>query len=134
MLGQGAAWSGAAWRGGPGHGLAGLGPAGLGMARVMALRNERHHIFMRESKIRGKIFIYDEATGKMIEKPKRNEIAELMVERPTRNDLMLPDYKGYVCECGDACDPLSSKWRWDGQNWQHFHGYPIGHVIVTKQA
>ena len=37
----------------------------------------------------------------------------------------------WLCECGkrpfeDGID----KWRWDGENWQHYHEYPIGHVIA----
>jgi hypothetical protein len=91
---------------------------------------------MRESKIKGTVYIYDEATGRMIEKAKRAEIAEFFRGMPpyTEEELMFPDYKDYVCDCGKVCEPLSSEWRWDGQNWQHYHGYPIGHVIVLKKA
>ena len=24
----------------------------------------------------------------------------------------------------------NASWRWDGENWQHHHGYPIGHVVA----
>jgi hypothetical protein len=88
---------------------------------------------MRESKIKGRIYVYDQASGRMVEKQKRNEIAELTVERPTRNDQMFPDYEAYICECGKVCDPFSPDWRWAGTNWQHYHGYPIGHVEVFKK-
>ncbi|HEX3445813.1 MAG TPA: hypothetical protein VHS80_13940 [Chthoniobacterales bacterium] len=98
---------------------------------------------MRESKIKGRIYIYDPATGRMIEKPKRNEIAELIVEKPTSGEIaeflrgMVPYTKeeldGWICECGAGCDPASSEWRWAGDHWQHYHGYPIGHVEVFKK-
>lgn len=43
------------------------------------------------------------------------------------------EYELWECmSCGDHPDPCSSelgaKWRWDGERWQHYHGYPIGHV------
>lgn len=27
----------------------------------------------------------------------------------------------WVCDCGEACDPMGSDWRWDGRNWMHQH-------------
>lgn len=39
----------------------------------------------------------------------------------------------WICECGEKLDITNGKWRWDGKNWQHYHGYPIGHVIVERK-
>lgn len=43
------------------------------------------------------------------------------------------DFEQWICECGEMCDSMSGAWRWDGKNWQHYHGYPIGHVIVFQK-
>jgi protein gp37 len=29
--------------------------------------------------------------------------------------------------CGEA-PAISEGWRWNGNNWQHHHGYPVGHI------
>jgi hypothetical protein len=34
------------------------------------------------------------------------------------------------CHCGAPFNEASGDWRFDGCGWQHYHGYPIGHVIV----
>ena len=48
-----------------------------------------------------------------------------------------PPTEGFVCECGEspAFDgnlEKVSRWRWLDGHWQHFHGYPIGHVDVYR--
>lgn len=34
-------------------------------------------------------------------------------------------------ECGEL-PSLVSHWRWDGQSWAHYHGYPIGHIPTIR--
>ena len=39
----------------------------------------------------------------------------------------------WVCYCGEKCNPVGGDWRFNGKNWEHYHGYPIGHVEAIKQ-
>jgi len=58
------------------------------------------------------------------------------VEKAT-NDQLLKDHlekaKDWICECGMRGCPLDSSWRFNGKDWEHSHGYPIGHVTAKLQ-
>ena len=52
------------------------------------------------------------------------------MERKRVRPMMLPT-DGWYCECGERLDEtavMSGKWRSAGDHWQHYHGYPVGHV------
>ena len=37
-----------------------------------------------------------------------------------------------VCpQCGEHPTLADSRWRWNGEFWEHHHGYPVGHVTAV---
>lgn len=70
------------------------------------------------------------------------ELTELDLERLTYCDGDTPPEEspgwkceaiiaGQVCGCliGSTTDPV---FRWNGATWEHWHGYPLGHVVMTE--
>jgi hypothetical protein len=42
------------------------------------------------------------------------------------------DPRSWKCECGAMCSEIDPAWRWNGRQWEHHHGYPIGHEIAVN--
>lgn len=61
-----------------------------------------------------------------------HELSEVELERLTFWDSDNRDeysQEHWQCECGAMAD---AHCRWNGNVWQHHHGYPIGHVDMKN--
>lgn len=38
----------------------------------------------------------------------------------------------WQCECGAVANAAHGDWRFNGKDWEHSHGYPVGHVVASK--
>lgn len=45
----------------------------------------------------------------------------------------LKDARNWRCQCGQTPEMAGGYWRWNGEVWQHHHGYPIGHVDAKRK-
>lgn len=48
---------------------------------------------------------------------------------------MTTELEKWICpKCGlSASDGKLGDWRFNGRAWEHYHGYPLGHVTAEKQ-
>lgn len=43
----------------------------------------------------------------------------------------------WLCDCGERLDKshlIRAEWRCAGSYWEHYHGYPTGHVMAKLVA
>lgn len=63
------------------------------------------------------------------------DILERLLEEETNRLLheVLSTAPEWLCDCGQRADAGSPHWRWNGRDWEHYHGYVIGHVAARHQ-
>ncbi len=59
-----------------------------------------------------------------------DSVGGILMEDPKKVDIFTTEeLDKWACgSCGQTPDPLSDRWRWAGDHWQHHHGYPAGHI------
>ena len=55
-------------------------------------------------------------------------MTEEMARKMYENERYEP--RNWLCKCGER-GQLTSDWRFTGDSWEHYHGYPIGHVAAS---
>jgi len=38
----------------------------------------------------------------------------------------------WKCPCGATMFLPDGDWRFNGKEWEHYHGYPVGHLVAQK--
>ena len=55
-----------------------------------------------------------------------------LVEGGMTIEEFLEDAKNWQCDCGARGDAASGEWRWNGQQWEHWHTGQVGHLPARR--